>query len=540
MQSFSLFVTVHDLIAESLLPDTSIFLEADPRRYTSPEEWAHVSSELQKKKDAGKAFPLTQDVLAKTGKEATPVTKMLQPLLTTATNAREIVKGAWERNGLEADPQTVIDDMKKRGEQIIPDPSYIQSYGVSRLKELRDKLMVDPDAELGDRENKIVDIWQRLSSGDIVGRSGQGKLQLHPDHVFDYLEKIGMRDLAITDNEAELEFIDNTHEDIVSGHLPVGKQAGTKSAMRKMVSRMLGRVDPRAEKEGEKGVTSMRPENVYGLKQWLDKGGDPDDLPNTYTGFKQNVPSYDYKADPDVIAQYRDDRDLWLDQIVKPACLAASKRLRSIAAEVASGGGSATSIALGSYIDPSKEPAGSDGSYCGLGNNPKSAEMLRLANDFLEDGDGSFDGVVRDIIKGLENSTNWVDPKTGDTWMEREAFRQNRASWLALRAFDKIYTTLKRRKRGEVGKASGEGAGKVATPAEIQDREEDEQAAEDALIAMDLPPKGEAILKKIMDLDYDNPEDKEKLEILALELMPMFKDSEKGLAFLKTIMKPAA
>ena len=152
MQSFHSFIAVHDLMAESLLSEMYIFAEAagDSRlRYTTPEEWAHISSELQKKKDAGKAFPLTQDVLAKTGKEATPVTKMVQPPITTMMTSKKPVMQAWERHGLEADPKAVHADMKQRGEQILPDPSYTRSYGIRRLKELRDQLMVDPNSELG-------------------------------------------------------------------------------------------------------------------------------------------------------------------------------------------------------------------------------------------------------------------------------------------------------------------------------------------------------------------------------------------------------
>ncbi len=482
MQNFRCFIDVYDTISESLFREMNLFSQKrgeDILRHLSDEEWAYISGEMEKAAAAGKTLPLTRDALGLTGAAATPVTKMLQPQFTKMMTSKAPTMQAWERNGLEADPQTVHADMKKRGEQILPSPAYTKSYGIKRLRELRDKLMLDPNAAIGEREQQIIGVWKQLSGGDIIGQSDHGELRLGPEHVFDYLEKRGMRDLAITDDEAELEFIDDVQEDMVAKHLPSTERAGSKSAMRKLVARWLGRVDPEAKK-GEKGVTSTRPENVKGLQQWLDKGGDPADLPNAYTGFRQNIPAYGYKADPDVIAQYRGNRDLWIDQIVKPACLAASKRLRKIASEVTSAGGNVTTLALGSYINPEAEPPGSDGAFCGMGSDAASQEMLRRANEFLEDGDGSFDGVVRDIIKGMEDSTNWVDPETGETWMEREKFRHNRASWLALRAFDKIYKKMMRRKAAETGR-EGDPTGKKQTKAEKEKLRKAQQAVRKAL-----------------------------------------------------------
>ncbi len=588
MQSFHSFIVVYDLIVENAIEivcqlSRQILAEEDYppikkggaaapkrsdayKRYYEPQEWDYISSLLRKSAEEKAAKAGIDPVTGKRvkpykakGAEATPPeermghTRLGQPALTTAFTGdpksrigpilqkpfsdvftkKLPTMRAWERGGLDADPEAIHTSMKQSGEEILPSDSYIRSYGIKKLKDLYNRIAADPNAQLSPREQRVIDVWQQLSSQQLVGRREAvdvSQLQINPDHVYEYLDKKGLRDIAITPEEAELEYIEEIRDGIINKTLPsieqVEKLAKPQSKpVRGSIIKWLG------QKHKHKQV-SMDPEAMQGIEQWLEKGGDPSDMPNAYVGFGRNVS--DLKTNPEVMAKYKANRDLWIDQIVRPSCVAAGHRVRQIAVKVAAGGGRDVPIAIGNLLKPGQEAPGQDPSYCGLGGDPESEKMLNRVNTFLEDGDGDFATVVRQIIDGMENTTSFVDPTTGEPWMDVPKFRQARAYTLAVRAFDGIYKKMMRRKEGE---AAG-GVGKRETKGEKKKRQAAEKDVQELLTKAQLPPEAEELMRRIRKLDPDE----DRLEIMSLmqELMPILQSHPEGMKIMQSIMQPAA
>lgn len=589
MQDFHSFIAVHDLIVENAVKivgqlSRQILVEEDDppikrsgttwpkrsgayKRYYEPQEWDYISSLLRKSAEEKAAKsgidPATgrrvKPYKAKGGEETPPEermghTSLGQPALTTAFTGdpksrvgtmlykpmadvflkKLPVMRAWEKSGLNTDPEAIQTSMKQRGEEILPSDSYIRSYGIKKLKELHSRVAADPDAKLSPREQRIIDVWQQLSGQQLVGRREAidvSQLQINPDHVYEYLDKKGLRDIAITPEEAELEYIEEIRDGIINKTLPdIDKierfaKTSTGKPVRAAMSKWLG------QKHQARQI-SMDPEAIQGIEQWLSQGGDPGDMPNAYVGFGRNVSGL--KEDPEVMAKYKANRDLWIDQIVRPSCVAAGQRVRQIAVKVSAAGGRNVPIAIGDLMKPGQESPGQDPSYCGLGGDPESEKMLNRVNTFLEDGDGDFATVVRQIIDGMENTTSFVDPTTGETWMDVPKFRQARAYTLAVRAFDGIYKKMMRRKEAE---AAG-GVGKRETKVEKKKRQAAEKGVQDLLTKAQLPPEAEELISRIKDLDPD--EDKNEIMSLMPQLMAILQNHPEGSDIIKAIMQPAA
>ena len=501
MLNFRSFIQIDDVIIESLAmaahsidselwearKKTGSLGRSDSyKRRLSDDEWDYISSEfgtdrLAKAKRAGidpatgtrvkpykqgpndPALPpeqragydamgqriMDRDQLGPSPDKPSPNRTLLSPMASVFEKKIPTIE-AWESLGLEADVSQVVAAVKQSGGQILPGESYLKSYGIRKLKELRDKVTFEPNAPLDGREKKILATWSNLSSKNIVGDDDQmdeypQELIVHPEHVYDALVKQGDQELAITMEEAEEQFAIEVRDELRSGTLPSPKQLSSRRGSRGMMSRWLGQ----KHKENEHGT---QPDNLKGITQWLDSGGDPDEMPNAYLGFGRKYGNFDYAPDPKVMAMYKADNALWIDQIVKPACAMASKRMREIMNSAAASGGSWQPVALGKLIDPGADVSGQEGaSFCGLASSEQGKAMLQRANEFLEDDGTSFPEIVQAVIKGLENSTNWVDKDTGETWMDVPDGRYHRAYWLALREFEKYRKKLLQRKSAEGG-----------------------------------------------------------------------------------------
>ena len=399
---------------------------AEKRRTWSDEEWQHGSDiirgnrEALKKKNKGKE----PELFGRGYGSAKAMRHVLQ--------TQEPAIAAWEKLGIDANPQQVQLLMKSSGQQVLPDPKYKDYLGIKYLNELRQKS--SSGQRLLGREQQIMQKWEGLSSQkmdlgggqsvpSVVGKNLQGSTLLSPDQFYQKLKDEGVE--VISDEEAELKYLELVQQDIISGRAHV-----TDPSIK----------DP--DRKFQKSMTKWWGTNTHGanpddvsIPNNLEAGKD---LPDPFIGMgtdSKNAP------DDEVLAQYDANPKLYSMQIIKPACMGTASQLLSIWKR--SGQEGPLPITSKSLPDPmSANPP------CGLtGNEPAIAKI----DNWLEPH-GTFYGILQHVIDGLKNATNMRE-KDGsrvfgaEVGQEKENLRFTWAKLFAWHALQKIYRAMERDKR---------------------------------------------------------------------------------------------
>ena len=514
MQSFSTFMMAENVLLETVKTAFNLLIEAELHNFTD-EDWAFIADELKKRretysKDRKKNLPPMTGYQASGKKQRLPKEYEFPNVLRQALEHRAPIHRAWLDVGIDGDPTEVLSMLKEKGQNVFPSDAYVRGYGIARLKQLRAKAINDPNSPMNERERAILQAWQKGGKGSMVKSSEYpDEFKKDPETLYDEFDKQGKRDLVITGEEAELAHIGQVRDEVARGQLPHPDKYENLSqrTYEKAISKWRG---VGSEKVADKAHA--------GIEQWLTDpdeggvGGDPDEMPNIFVAPK--VKESSLRHDPQILDKMRNDPQLWVDTVVKPACQAVTKHVISKAASW----GEPLSQLLGA-IQPGQEGATglqSDttspvpASLCGAGGS----EILDAVNNWLGKGDGDFANLVSQVIHKLENSTSYM--VDGKNYLETSHnSRLGLAYKLAMNPMAKIWRRLTqiekiqkgqadlRGERGARGQASHVGGAEYAGGAAKQASKAQQAATADISRAVTSDERFNRIRDELADIEDD-------------------------------------